>query len=393
MTVGFENISDLNFAFFPRYQSVFGMLEGMFSFEAALMMAAYAQIAAEEDVRRDTLEIGVHHGLSAMLVAALRSDSGRFVAIDLFEDMQDKNVSHSGSGSKQRFLGNMAKLYGENLDFTRVIAAPSITLKPADLGRTYSFCHVDGGHSEEETYRDLVLCSRILLPNGILVLDDYFNSNYPGVSEGAIRFKRLHKGKLLPLAIGFNKVVFQKPARTSLFSRDRQNLNEKFAARFPQLPHSTAELWGQPVFHFGSRVSVHFDLMKSSPHELVLQESVSMQVDLRPKTAEISGRAGEMISVPVEVRNRSDLTLTFGEQPMGLSYHLKAQNGESISWDNKREFFFNPLAPGQERVMEVSILLPETAGQYSVEFDVVWEGVCWFQEKGNHTSEITLRVV
>jgi hypothetical protein len=82
----------------------------------------------------------------------------------------------------------MKAVFGDDVGFVKAIAAVSSSLSPGDLGQTYSVCHVDGGHSCGETYRDLVLCSQILQPCGLLVLDDYFNPNFPGVSEGAIRF-------------------------------------------------------------------------------------------------------------------------------------------------------------------------------------------------------------
>ena len=54
------------------------------------------------------LEIGVHHGLSALALAAIRRDGAQLVAIDLFDELQARNVSGSGSGSRARFVRNMA---------------------------------------------------------------------------------------------------------------------------------------------------------------------------------------------------------------------------------------------------------------------------------------------
>ena len=111
----------------------------------------------------------------------------------------------------------------------RCIAAPSNTLDSADLGDGFSFCHIDGGHTARETYEDLDLCSRILLPGGLLALDDYFNPAFPGVCEGAIKFWLAHEGALTPVAVGFNKVLFQKtPAPL--------DLNAEFDAAIPVHP-------------------------------------------------------------------------------------------------------------------------------------------------------------
>jgi hypothetical protein len=62
-------------SFLKRYRSAFDTIQGMFSFEAALLIMAYAQLAADHYARADTLEIGVHHGLSAVAVACMRGES------------------------------------------------------------------------------------------------------------------------------------------------------------------------------------------------------------------------------------------------------------------------------------------------------------------------------
>jgi SAM-dependent methyltransferase len=380
--------------FFSLYRPLFESIEGMFSFEAALLMTAYAQIAAEVEERRDTLEIGVHHGLSAILVAALRGQGSKFVAIDLFDDMQDQNTSHSGSGSQQRFLTNMARVHGSDLNFARVIAAPSSSLKVSDLGKNFSFCHVDGGHSSEETYRDLELCSELLRPSGILVLDDYFNPDFPGVSEGAVRFMIADRGeRLVPLAIGFNKVVFcKKPGKRGLFSKDEPSLNARLTSRFPQLPHGTATLWEKPVLHFGSSYRSWFDFEKSDAHKLVLRDEVNLQVNLQPQVSQVSAHPGEIVSLPVQVENVSDITLAFGSQAIGVSFHLRQVDGKMVAFDNRRQYFHSPLSPGQKRVVEVPVQAPDQTGKYLLEFDLVWEGVCWFKDRGGRTAEVALQV-
>jgi predicted O-methyltransferase YrrM len=372
-------------SFFNRYKPMFGSINGMFDLDAALLMTAYAQLAADAGVRSDTLEIGVHHGLSALLVAALRADDGRFVAIDLFEALQDQNISHSGAGDRARFLSNMARLYGESPSFLRIIAAPSSSLSEKDLGRTYSFCHVDGGHSVEETYRDLLLCSTILMPGGLLVLDDYFNAGFPGVSEGAIRFALDHPDRLTPLAIGFNKVLFQA-CKTS-------TLNQAFQSRFALLPHTTTELWGKPVFYFGSHLSNNVDFERSTPHQLVTRDTRSMVVRLQPTIDRAVGKPNEVVTVPVRVDNKSDLTLSFSGSPIGLSYHLMSSRGEMLAHDNARQYFHRPLAPGDAGSFHVLVTCPQSPGEYQLEIDLVWEGVCWFKDKGNIAPVVPLLVI
>jgi SAM-dependent methyltransferase len=110
---------------------------------------------------------------------------------------------------------------------------------------------------------DLKFASDILMPGGLLALDDYFNPQHSGVSEGAIEFRRRHDGVLRPLAIGYNKVLFQKqPAR--------RDLNDNFSRAFPAVERMpAAHLWDTPVYLFGQPMAKYFDLNASRPERLV----------------------------------------------------------------------------------------------------------------------------
>jgi predicted O-methyltransferase YrrM len=173
-------------SFLQRYFSAFRGIEGWFQTDAALTFMAYNQILARHGVAGHTLEIGVHHGLSAICIASLRGRERLFYAIDLFDELQSQNISHSGAGERAVFERNIERLFPDT-SFLRTIARASADVVPSDLGSGFSFCHVDGGHSREETQRDLALCAAVLLPGGIVALDDYFNPEYPGVSEGVRR--------------------------------------------------------------------------------------------------------------------------------------------------------------------------------------------------------------
>ena len=196
-------------SFLLAYLDAFHRIEGWFQYDAGLMFMAYNQILARHKICGDVLEIGVHHGLSAIAVASLRGPGGLLYAVDLFEDLQALNVSRSGAGDCKTFQRNMRAFY-EDTSFIRILARPSRDLAAGDFGQGLSFCHIDGGHSRQETFADLRLCHEALATGGLLALDDYFNVEYPGVSEGAVEFMLKHPGALQPLAIGFNKVLFQK---------------------------------------------------------------------------------------------------------------------------------------------------------------------------------------
>lgn len=365
--------------FLESYFDAFDRIEGWFSVDAALLFMAYNEVIAEHGIAGDVLEIGVHHGLSAVALSAMRGDGAQLVAIDLFEQLQERNT-------RAHFVRNMTTFFGD-IGFVRSIAAPSSTLGGADVGDGYSFCHVDGGHTATETYQDLDLCSRILLPGGVLALDDYFNPAYPGVCEGAIKFWLDHDGTLKPIAAGFNKVLFQNtPARF--------DLNEAFNRRFPYIPHKTVTFWETPIHSFSS-FGAFIDTRASSPRHLVPNNSFRIDALLAFETADVTASPrGGTIHIPVRVVNRSNIPFVAGaaDARFGLSYHLLSDDGRDIQFDNARSYFWQPLAPDEERIVDMTVQVPDVQGNYQVEADIVWEGLTWLKDRGLQTPRLRLAV-
>lgn len=371
--------------FFQRYRDSFEWIEGMLSFDDALLFFAYDQLIAAKGVGGDVLEIGVHHGLSAIAVAALRGSGHTFVAIDLFEEGQDQNVSGSGLGNRAEFRRNLARFF-PSLDFVRELACPSSEVAPESLGGDFSFCHIDGGHSWRETFDDLTLCSAVLLPGGLVALDDYFNPSYPGVSEGAVLFHRERPDALRPIAIGLNKVLFQKPPGVG-------DLNGDFERTFPSVPHRRVTLWGQSALHFANGLAGFFDLARSRPGRLRANERLRLAARIEPATSLLRLSAGEEYRLPVRVENRSAIPFHWGSAPFGLSYHLVSRTGEMIRFDNPRTYFRSSLQPGEEVEVNLSLRAPEMAGEYRLVLDVVWEGIAWLADKGSQTAQVDVIVV
>jgi len=115
---------------------------------------------------------------------------------------------------------------------------------------------------------------------------------------------------------------------------------------------------------------------------------------IEPKvTARLTARRREMLHLPVRVVNQSDLTFADGARPFGLSYHLLSEGGGMLRHDNPRTPFAPPLAPGDERMLDLSLAAPDEPGRYRVEFDIVWEHVMWLKDSGSPTSIVELFVV
>ena len=69
---------------------------------------------------------------------------------------------------------------------------------------------MDGCHTAEVTASDVDLASQCLHPDGVVLVDDVFNPDWPGVVTGLSKWCTEVKGtdwELVPFAIGFNKVA------------------------------------------------------------------------------------------------------------------------------------------------------------------------------------------
>jgi hypothetical protein len=364
-------------SFLQRYLQAFHRIEGWFSFDAALLFMQYNQLAFKPAELGNVLEIGVHHGLSTIAIAAFRDPGKQLTAIDLFEEQQSKNVSGSGGGNRGLFEKNLREFYPDP-SFLRVIARPSNELTPADLGSGFTFIHIDGGHSPEEVYHDLKLCYDVSAEGGLIALDDYFNPEYPGVCEGAVEFSLRHPGWLRPMIAGYNKVLFQK-------GRDKPDLNDAFLQAFPAIRHKIVRLWKSPVILLGSPLREQIDLYASTPENFVRFGSKGVRARLTSTVESISARPGQCIDIEVNVENTSSEAFPYGEGIFGLSYHL-------LEHDNPRVWLSRSLKPKEHCVVRMSVTAPTVPGKYPLEIDLVWEGVMWFKDIGNPTAMIALSV-
>ena len=220
-----------------------------------MLFACINQIQRSENLVGDVLEIGVHHGKTALFLGGMLDPSHEKLTVcDLFGN-QAANVSGSGSGDRQIFERHWREIWNGRIP-VQILERPSTELAPEDVGTHYRFVHIDGGHTREEALSDLRLAARVTVETGVIALDDPLTPEWPGVAEAVIQFLT-HEEGFCAIAAGFNKMLLVGRGAADRYTRqlDQETLRREYGLTYPwhfkQLP-----FMGHPlrIFHVPSFV-------------------------------------------------------------------------------------------------------------------------------------------
>ena len=226
-------------------------IDGWLSDGAIGLFALIDSIQAENAIRGNLMEIGCHHGKSAIVLAQLADRSNEHLLVcDLF-GQQQQNLSRSGRGDKAIFLAHLEAIVGEH-EFVRLLEKRSQDLEPAEVGRDHRIFHVDGGHTVEEVSADLALAAQCIGEHGVIVCDDALHPGWPTVAEAVFRFLFARQGEFSALAVGFNKLVIVPDPARELYQPyfDRPEYYGRFIAREEARGVRRLTLCDQPVTCF-----------------------------------------------------------------------------------------------------------------------------------------------
>jgi SAM-dependent methyltransferase len=105
-------------------------------------------------------------------------------------------------------------------------------------------------------------------------------------------------------------------------------------------------------------------------------------------------QAGQPIRDTATVQNVGSVSWLPGSTRHGgvnLGVHLRTRHGQPISVDFARIRLKGTTAPGDQQTLDFAIGPPDP-GDYLLEFDLVSEGVAWFEMNGSPTATVTLTV-
>jgi MoaA/NifB/PqqE/SkfB family radical SAM enzyme len=101
-------------------------------------------------------------------------------------------------------------------------------------------------------------------------------------------------------------------------------------------------------------------------------------------------RAGQPLAVRTRVHNLSTRSFpaqaTYGRRLVRLGAQLCAADGTLITRDFARAWLPQPLGPGDRTDIPIEIPTPGEPGRYALKFDLVSEGIDWFERCGSPTT-------
>jgi len=104
----------------------------------------------------------------------------------------------------------------------------------------------------------------------------------------------------------------------------------------------------------------------------------------------LMARSGQPFQVKTRVHNLSTRPFpadaTYGRRLVRLGAQLCRQDGSLIDRDFARARLPGAIGPGQTADIAIDIPALPTAGRYALKFDLVSEGVEWFEKCGSPTT-------
>jgi hypothetical protein len=109
------------------------------------------------------------------------------------------------------------------------------------------------------------------------------------------------------------------------------------------------------------------------------------------------GRPGRSIMLKTRVRNLSTRPFparaSYGRRLVRLGAQLCDQDGRLLNRDYERAWLPETLSPGATAQIPMTITAPDKPGRYQLKFDLVSEGIDWFEACGSPTTMKTLVVI
>ncbi len=115
-----------------------------------------------------------------------------------------------------------------------------------------------------------------------------------------------------------------------------------------------------------------------------------LAAELRSDLARLATHPGEVVSLPIHVRNCS--TVAFRANDFGFELGARILDAEGNHLDSLyRSTSFSPtLHPGELQTVTLDVRSPRTPGEYTILIDVLWNSAVWLGERGGEAITVSL---
>ncbi len=340
----------------------------------------------------DAIALGIGSGHEHILYF-LANKVKDVVATDLYEgSFADKEASPLMLAHPDMFSP-----FHYRKDHLRVLAmdATNLNFSDASFNFVFSFSSIEhfGGH--EEAIKALREIFRVLKPGGVAVISTELILNRLGKTEGFFKMRDVEP-------------VFLNATGFDLIGGNMDDRIERRFLRHPmEFPYETT---GKPCVVLRKGLTLFTSILvflRKPPREGELETAAtgeerpykvqrySHRAEITSPETRLSSGRGDLIHVPLKVRNLGDITwsnLPAESHTVRVGAHLLAESGDCLKWDFARQDLPSSVEPGEETQVVLPIRAPHRRGRFTLEIDMVKEGVLWFGEKGSPTLRMPLAV-
>ncbi len=161
-------------------------IPGAFNLDDMQHFLMVSKMQTMNSVRGDLLEIGTYHGRSASLMSLCLNKDEQLHLCDAF--LGDTEDFYINKPTVKNLIRNISSV-NPTISLDNIIVHNMLSNELIfDKDQEFRLVHVDGGHSDEQTYFDMRLAATHLCVNGIIIVDDYMHNAWKGVRLGVDRF-------------------------------------------------------------------------------------------------------------------------------------------------------------------------------------------------------------
>ncbi len=149
----------------------------------------------------DIAEVGVYKGKSLILLSLLSAENESIYAMDIFED----GLLTATQSAVNRFVPEHKR---EQINYlVEDTANYNVNYLRENIQRPLRLLHIDAGHEHHEVLHSLELLTPFVDNTGVVIMDDYQDREFPGVSSAVLEFcYQREQPTFVPFLAGANKM-------------------------------------------------------------------------------------------------------------------------------------------------------------------------------------------